>query len=226
MYIKYSNLVGINNITLVGLITLSVCLILALVNSYLLFALPSKNPNTADICMGMPYPMKLVWYNYVSANHKPTVVLAILAIGMLFTITELAIYLDICRTLYAHDQSMKWLLPQNALVQRNKKNALNLAGHMFSFLLDSLLMVMATLNTHVIQSNTAKLVVPILALSHFGINPLVVTLLSKTLRNELLILMDRIFLIPQVTKLLRFLNLLGMFQSLTRKIVSFRSTYT
>ena len=95
---------------------------------YHYFRINAKNQIDVDLwqCMGTDldyYPHRIVQ-------------LAILIFWLMLTMIELAIYMTIFQFIHQHDQSMRTLLPEQTIKQRNRRNLISLLGHIVHFALE------------------------------------------------------------------------------------------
>ena len=221
LYVRYpAKIQGIEFKTAGGIIF--GCLAVILSVSLAFYISPQKTTTTDDLCLGFSRDLVIVLYEYRTPNNNPIIFSLITLIGFLFVTSEFFIYLSICFHMYDHDKSMKSLIPDQTLRSRNNKNALDLLGHMFSFFLDNIILVLSSIKYREMQSDLLKVLLQALALSNYGINGLCQILLSRRLQLELLNFLDTIFLIPLLSKFLGFLSYIGL---LSPNYLQFRTKY-
>ena len=73
------------------------------------------------------------------------VVFCIIALGYMFVISELAMYVSLFSFLNKHDRSMRTMLSENVIKGRLKKNAIDSAGHAINFAIELLLLIIAAI---------------------------------------------------------------------------------
>ena len=187
---------------------------LTLFLSYIYVKVPKRNRATGQLCLGRSREMTLTLYEYVQSNNQPVIVYGMLAFGFLLVLAETLIYIGICIHLYFHDQGMKAMLPGATLKKRNRKNALDLAGNILSFVMDTMFLILASLNIQSLNiSHHSKIFLNLLALSGYSTYCFCQILLSSTLQLELLNFLDTVLLIPLISRMLVFLNYIGLMPS-------------
>ena len=106
------------------------------------------------------------------------------------------------------------MLPGATLKKRNRKNALDLAGNILSFVMDTMFLILASLNIQSLNiSHRSKIFLNLLALSGYSTYCFCQILLSSTLQHELLNFLDTVLLIPLISRMLVFLNYIGLMPS-------------
>ena len=96
---------------------------------------------------------------------------------------------------------------------------------MLSFCLDIFFLLVSSVNLQEQQSETAKVLMPTLALANYGMYGLCQIILSKNLQTELLKLLDSLLLMPLFCRILSCFNFIGMFKSLSAEVHVVRSSY-
>ena len=201
-----------------------VCLAISTLATYLYIRSPVRNNSTVDVCLGRPHGMRSIIYDYVAGNAVPVIPYLVLVTGLVYKIAEFMVYVKICSHFCQQDMSMKKLIPKKNLRKRMKQNALDLFGHMLRFSVDLVLLLLNLVlgDRSKFKSDWAKLLSPMLSLSNYGVYGLLQTLISQPLRQQLGELVFGLFLIPQITKMVRLFNQLGCFQRVSVWLISLR----
>ena len=226
LYIKYPLTIQGKELQTAAVL-MSICLLLTSVLEYPWKVLPIRQQRTDDICLGRSREFNLVLYDYVSPNQEPRGIQLVVLILMVITIVELAMYISICKHLYDHDISMKSMLPDATLRKRHKKNAIDLFGHILSFATDNLVPVLAYIGPQFLPaSDLTKLILYALMPSTYGIYGFFQILISKALQKELLKLLDALFLLPCLYKILAFFAYVGLISPHhAQSVTNFRNNY-
>ena len=221
LYVRYPTKIQSIEFKMAGGILLA-CFTIIFTVTCAFFLSPKKTTTTDDLCLGFTREMVIVLCEYKTPNNNPIIFHFIISFGFLFVTSEFFIYLNICFYLYKHDQSMKSIIPDRTLRSRNNKNAMDMFGHMFSFFLDNIILILSSIKYVEMQSDLAKVLLQALALSNYGINGLCQILLSRRLQLELLKFLDTIFFIPLLSKVLGFFSYIGL---LSPNYLQFRTSY-
>ena len=209
-----------------SLLIITTCLAITFSASYMFYSNPNRNPTLDATCLGRSREMVLVLYDYVASNQEPVINQSLVKVGFVFVIAELGMYISICLYIYKHDKSMKALLPDPVIKKRNNRNALDLFGHMLSFVVDNIFLMLSSVDYGSMPDDDLKAMLCALSLSSYGIYSLCQMLISRTLRRELLNLLDTLLMIPLLTKALEFFSYLGLIKSHhVQSIRNIRSAY-
>lgn len=200
------------------------CLMAAISATYAHFTSITRNPTTDDLCLGHNRQMSSVLYDYVAPNQFPLVPFIIIEIGFALVLTRFLLYVVICVHLYRHDLSMKLILSDNVILHRHRDNVISLTGQMLNFACDIFFLIVTVLQLDY-KSETAKFVMPTLALATYGMYGLFQIILSKPLKIELIKCLDSLLLMPLFARWLSFFNIIGIFSSLSSKVHIIRSSY-
>ena len=203
------------------------CLVITLFASYPIFVMPSRQQKTDDVCLGRSREFNPILYDYLASNKEPIVIHGLIITGFIFVIVEFFVYSYICMYLYNHDQSMRSILPGPTLKKRHNKNALDLFGHMLSFVIDNLTLIVAQVGIQfLVASDFTKVIIYAFALSSYGIYSFCQILLSRILKLELLNLLDTVLLIPLFYRVIGFFSHIGFIRTYhAQAIRNFRNSY-
>ena len=210
LYVKYPLIIQGKELQTV-VVVMAMCIVLTSSIAYPFYILPVRQQRPDDICLGRSREFNLVLYDYVSPNQEPREMQLLVLILVVNTIVELVIYISICKYLYDHDISMKSILPDSTLRKRHKKTAIDLFGHILSFATDNLVPVLSYIGPQFLPaSDLTKVILYALIFSPYGIYGFCQILLSKALQKELLRLLDALFLLPCLYKVLGFFAYIGL----------------
>ena len=226
MFIKYPLIIqGKEFISAVSI--MSVSLVAAPFLAHTSYTSPIRQQKIDDVCIGRSREMNLVLYDYVSQNQEPRAQQVLMLAVVIITSVEFAMYVSICIHLYSHDKSMKSLLPATTLKKRNKQNAIDLFGHILSFVIDNLFPFICAVNVAILPaSDLTKNLLYALALSTYGIYSFCQILISETLKKELMNLLDALFLLPCIYQSLGFFAYIGLIRpNHAQSISNMRNNY-
>ena len=105
-------------------------------------------------------------------------------LGLFLVLSECLLYVSIYWFLVSHDRSMRLVLSESAIRTRMRKNAIDLAGHMFHFAFGSFFPIMGMVGYYSLNSDI-KWILRCYNVSYYGILSGLQIGFSTPLRDEM-----------------------------------------
>ena len=118
------------------------------------------------------------------AHEKRFISYILLYLGLFLVLSECLLYVSIYWFLVSHDRSMRLVLSESAIRTRMRKNAIDLAGHMFHFAFGSFFPIMGMVGYYSLNLDI-KWILRCYNVSYYGILSGLQIGFSTPLRNEL-----------------------------------------
>ena len=155
-----------------------------------------ENLGIMDSCLGYSDELSIIKFHYENWNtpysfHRQIVIFTL----FLMLLVEIGCYIAIFRLLLIHDKSMSTLLPKEKIRKRIQKNAVDLAGHVTYFIVETGCLAIVAFFSHFLQEDL-HLFVRSFFLSSYGVTAVVNILLSNVLQNEILDILRELLRIP------------------------------
>ena len=106
--------------------------------------------------------------------------------GIALVILEFTIYTSICRFLYKHNKSMRPILSEDVVKKRLRSNVVDLTGHMVTFIIEIIMLVVAAKGSIVGLPPDLKFLSRCLFICSYGVLGALHIGLSSQLREDLI----------------------------------------
>ena len=153
-----------------------------------------KGTTLLNSCIGYSDELSIITLNWNTPYSFQRQIVIFTLFFML--LVEIGCYIAIFRLLLIHDKSMSTLLPKEKIRKRIQKNAVDLAGHVTYFIVETGCLVIVAFISHLLQEDL-HLFVRSFLLSSYGVTAVVNILLSNVLQNEVLDLLRVLLQIPK-----------------------------
>lgn len=223
-YTKYPGIIRIFGEKLIAWSIIFVEVVIHIISSFLVFLPKVRMQTVESICLGKSAFMESVLFDITPRTRYDTLPYIMLSSTVILTCVQFIIYVTICVHCYFHDRGMRLLIRPNVIRARHRTNVIDLTGHFLHFIFDLIIPIVSITGIALLSTST-RLFFNLLMLSSYGLFGFLQIIIAVQLRRELMLLLESVFFVPKIMQVLRFLNFLGILNSIHTKVVSVRTRY-
>lgn len=202
LYIRYPTKLPLR---ISALVITAISLSITAVGSYYFVVIPTPSQNLASVCQGRPKAFDEILFHASSSDNSNRSWPLLALVGIILVLSELAMYTSICVYLVQHNRMMTLVLASDTIKERNRKNVIDLMGHMINFAFENYILVFMYLGTYWIANNR-RFIYRCISVSSYGILGAFHISFSPLLRRDFIETMNNILLF--LWNMLNFVSLL------------------